>query len=383
MKRVYWRPRKVPRQLIAILALASVVGIVAVELFPVNQVQPAVDIKRKAAARAIRAMEIIREERLARGHAVDPSFDPTGSGMIGDVMTPTTSVTGHLSAKQTSVNPNFAAVVVDMLQEAGVERGDRVAIGCSGSFPAFNVAVYAAVEEMGLEPVVICSATASQFGANFPDLLWIDMERLLQERGVIHFRAAAASMGGFEDRGARLSDEGRDLVIQAIERNGLEFIDEPSFGELIEKRMDIYRKHAAGKPFRAYINVGGGTVSVGRSLGKKLYNPGVNLQAPEGASEADGMLTRFVDDGVPVIHLVQAKQLAEKYGLAIAPTEMPLIGEGKVYVRPVYNRWLAAVVLFILFVSLRGIIFSDLGPRLLGRGEGPARPREEDCELMV
>ena len=89
-----------------------------------------------------------------------------------------TSLPGHLGSKQTSINPNFAAVVVGMLKDAGVQEGDCVAVGCTGSFPAMNVAVYSALETLRARPIVICSAGSSQYGANTPDLLWIDMERL-------------------------------------------------------------------------------------------------------------------------------------------------------------------------------------------------------------
>jgi poly-gamma-glutamate system protein len=47
--------------------------------------------------------------------------------MIGLATSPITSTTGYLKVKQTTVNPNWAAVLVDMLKRAGVKEGDAIA----------------------------------------------------------------------------------------------------------------------------------------------------------------------------------------------------------------------------------------------------------------
>jgi poly-gamma-glutamate system protein len=131
-------------------------------------------------------------------------------------MTSVTSNTGSLPAKQTSINPNFAAVVVQLLKRAGLEEGDVVAIGFSGSFPALNVAVMAAVSVLGLKPIIISSNAASQWGANDPDFLWIDWERTLAAKHIFNFRSVAASIGGIEDRGLGMTPEGRRTIVAAI-----------------------------------------------------------------------------------------------------------------------------------------------------------------------
>ena len=77
---------------------------------------------------------------------------------------PTNSVTslpGKLANKQMTVNPNFAAAIVQMRKDAGVEKGDFVAVGVSGSFPAFNVCTYTALETLRARPIVIGSGASS------------------------------------------------------------------------------------------------------------------------------------------------------------------------------------------------------------------------------
>jgi len=386
MKKLYWRPKKTPRQLLVILALVAIAGMFAVEHFKVTIVQPQHGIKVKAAELAQKMMNVVKEAKLARGHKIDPEFDPCATGVIGDVMTPVTSVTGVLVSKQTSVNPNFAAVLVDMLTKGGVQPGDQVAIGYSGSFPGFNMAVCAAVETLKLKPVVIASATSSQFGGNHPDLMWIDMERILHDKGLIHFRTCAMSYGGFEDRALRLSDEGRELVKAAIERNQIPLIYEESFTATLDKRMEIYEREGKGAPFKCYINVGGGAVSVGRSLGKRLYQPGLNLKPPRGGLYVDSLLTRFAKKDLPVIHMVSATKLAKQYGIAVAPKESPEIGESNVFTRQFHSTWLAGAMLLGIFGSLYVIVYTPIGCRILsviskhppeeGEEENPSVPDE-------
>lgn len=381
MKRLYWRPRSVSRNVLLLLALLAIFGFVAVEYFKVNAQQPYYQEKLNATVLAKNCMETIKQKRLTLGHEIDYDLDPADSGMIGALMTPVTTVAGHLGAKQTSVNPNWAAVLVDMLRRAGVKEGDLVAVGCSGSFPALNTAVYSALATIKARPVIIASAGASQFGANFPDLLWIDMERLLYEEGLIPFKSIACSIGGYEDLGLGMTEEARRLIIESIRnKDGLTLISADTPNAAIEERMDIYDEHAHGGKFRAYINVGGGTISVGGQLGKRKYRPGLNLSAPFGATRIDSIMTRFMNEGAPVIHLTQIEELALDYELPIASEVSIAPGEGNVFYKRTYNRWLALAVLLAILASLRAVVLTDIGSRLM---KGRARKDPGQPEPMV
>lgn len=365
MKRIYWRPRQVSRPILMFIALMSLVGLLAVEQFKVTVQQSDYDAKIEAARLAQSAMAAIREYKIGKGMEVDLDTDLTDSGLIGKLMTPVTSDPGLLRSKQTTVNPNFAAVVVEMLREAGVRQGDPIAIGFSGSFPAMNICVLAAAKALGLKPIVISSGAASQWGANDPELLWIDMEKLLADEGIFPYRSVAASLGGIEDRGLGMSDEGLKKIGEAIERNKLPLIATSTFTENIDKRMAIYYEKAEGRPIRAYINVGGGTISVGTAVGKRLFRPGLNLQPPRGISSVDAIMARFITSGVPVIHFVQMTDLAAEYGLPVAPTKMPVVGEGQIFVKRQHSRWLAGGILAAILISLYAFVRSDLGFRIL------------------
>jgi poly-gamma-glutamate system protein len=304
----------------------------------------------------------IRDERLRRGHRFIRHLDPGQTGLVGEAMSLATSLPADLESKRTSINPNFAAAIVDMFQRAGVRPGDQVAIGCTGSFPAFNVAVAAAVETMRLRPIIIHSVSASQYGANHPDFLWLDMERVLYDSGLISFRSAAATLGGHGDRAVGTSAEARAVLAGAIERNGVEPLPVTRLAGSIDARMRFYREAAQGQPIKAYVNVGGGAASIRGSQGKTVFRAGLNDPAAA-AADVDCVASRFAARGVPVIHLADAAGLAREYGLPIAPASLPVVEAHCVVRSGEANRLLAGTVLFVVLLTLHVCIWSDFWER--------------------
>jgi poly-gamma-glutamate system protein len=336
--------------------------------------QPYYEEKVAAAQLAADCMETIKQRRIALGHPIDPAVDPAETGLIGAALTPATSTAGRLAAKRISANPNFAAIVVAYLKRAGVKPGDAVAIGYSGSFPGLNIAVEAAVQTLELRPIGISGAAASQWGANLPDFLWLDMERTLYDAGKIRFRSRAASLGGVEDRGLGMSDATQQTLREGIARNGLVTIEADGFTESVERRMQLYHDEAGNKPIKCYINVGGGATSVGKSLGKKQFRSGLHTRLPSRARNIDSVMTRFLAAGVPVIHLIRVTAMANRYGLETEPRSPAVVGQGDVFERYEYNGWYAAAALASILVLLgvlnRGAGFSSQGASFFSRGAG-------------
>lgn len=365
MKKLYWKPNKVSRTVLSLIAVFSLCGLVAVDRFKITKNQPHFREKLAASKLARQALTKIREERIRRNIAIDPEVDPAQTGMIGELMSSITSNNGHLPAKQTSVNPNFAAVVVHLLKQAGVRQGDLVAVGLSGSFPAVNIAVYSAIQTLKLKPVIIASASASQWGANIPEFSWLDMENYLFQQGIFQFRAAAASLGGIEDRGLGMTKKGRKILVETINRNGLPFLEIENYQQSLNNRLAIYREQAGPVPIRAYINVGGGTSSVGKKLGKISFRSGLNRPVPFVTENIESVMSNFVEMGVPVIHLVRFNKLADRYGLPRQPGRLPAVGQGIIFVRKEYSRILATSVLAAIFLVLFAFIRSDLGFRIV------------------
>jgi poly-gamma-glutamate system protein len=408
MKNIYWRPRAVSRPALLLIAMISLAGLLVVERWKVPQDQPYFEEKIKAANLAADAFAAVRASRVELGPPIDPVNDPAETGLIGLPMSLVTSVLGDISAKQTSANPNFAAVLVELLKEANVQEGDVVAVGVSGSFPALNIATYAALESLGVRPLVISSASASQWGANVPQLMWPDMEHLLRQKRkdeegkelppLFNIKSIACSIGGNDDQGAGLTEEGLKLVEASIERNGLTpfRVEIPEnlknlppldaaielFRANIDKRMKEYRDNAKGRPIAAYINVGGGTVSVGKNLGKTMFTPGLNTRPPRHVRQIDGVMARFINEGVPVIHMVHINALANRFTLPLEPIAAPPVGEGGVFVGIDYSKPLVIGVLAFILMCLYGFIRTDIGFRILRSSKGGSK-RELHPEPMV
>ena len=267
MKKIYWRPSKVPRVVLVVIAIMAITSMLSVELIKVHRKQPYYTEKLKAAQLMKEGMEVLKKYRIENFDPIDREADPANSGLIGLPASPITSNFGYLPAKQTTINPNWSAVMVEMLRRAGAKKGDPVAMGFSGSFPSINLAALVAAEALNLKAIPITSVAASTWGANIPGFTWLDMERVLYENKIISNRSVAASLGGRDDRALASSKKGRALLDEAIERNKVELVEIESSKESLDSRMGIYRKFAKGKRIKAYVNIGGGTVSVGTSVG--------------------------------------------------------------------------------------------------------------------
>jgi poly-gamma-glutamate system protein len=313
--------------------------------------QPHLKEKMAAATRTVRCFEAIRQQRLGSLPAVDTENDPEMSGLIGQEFTLTTTDRGVLEAKLTSINPNFAALFVEYFHRLGLRPGDPVAIAMTGSFPALNIAVLAAAEEMSLRPLAVTSVGASMWGANDPSFTWLDMEKLLANRGLLHTRSIAASLGGSNDRGRGLSPAGRALLRDAIIRNGVALISEPTLDEAIARRIELLDRAAGSKKIRAYVNIGGSAASIGNQQNGNLIRPGINRTLKPYNWTLRGVLHHYAKRGVPVVHVLGVEELAQAHGFPVAPEVVPAVGEGEIYHREVYDLRIV-VPAFLTFVVL-------------------------------
>lgn len=318
--------------------------------------QPHLKEKMAATTRTVRCFEAIRLHRMGTPASLDRENDPSASGLIGQEFTLTTTDRGVLEAKLTSVNPNFAAVFVDYFFKLGLKEGDPVAIALTGSFPALNIAVLAAAEEMKLRAIPITSVGASMWGANDPYFSWLDMERLLNDKGLITSRSTAASLGGSNDRGRGLSPRGRELLKEAITRNDIPLISEPTLDESIERRVEIYDREAEPDGIKAYVNLGGGAASTGTSQNIKILDPGINRTLKPYNFTQRGALHYYGLRRIPIIHVLQIQEIAQMHGLPVTPEAVPPVGEGEIFNQEAYDLKVTVPAFLIYLVLCFGVL---------------------------
>lgn len=340
------------KPLLGVFAVAAALLFIAVENSKLDVKQKWYAEKLEAARRAKVAQQCIKEFRLEKGVFIDVVNDPNETALIGEDLTPITTDRGDINAKIASTNPNFAAVIVELLKQAGVREKDHVAVAVTGSFPAINIAVFSALETLKLNPIVITSVGASNWGANDPQFTWLDMERLLVEKNIFRTRSIAASIGGGGDIGRGLSPEGREMIVQAIKRNNVEFINCEHIEESIDRRLALYEKRSKGQPIKAYINVGGGIASLGTVVNGTLIPSGLSKELPVKNYPVRGVLIEMARRGVPIIHLYNIGQMWKEYELPLDPVPMPDIGSGGIFVRVKYN----VVIAWIAVGALAGMI---------------------------
>ncbi len=349
------------------LAALGILALAVAERMRHQVAAPHYEEKLNAARLTALAHKALQEERWGAAHVIDTVNDPNETGLIGEEFTLITTDRGVLRAKLTSLNPNFAAVIVDQLMRAGFRRGDLAAIGMTGSFPALNAAVLAAVESLGGRAISIASVGASMWGANDPSFTWLDMERVLAEKGILQSRSVAASLGGGEDRGRGLSPEGRRLIREAVKRNGTLLIEEETLEESITRRMQIYDEERGTRQFAVYINVGGGLASLGASENGRLVRPGVNIGLGLHNFPRKGVMILMAERGVPVVHLLDLLDLARENGLPVAPIPLPEVGEGEIFTHTQYHAAGVSLVLCVYVGLVILVLTLALRERVRGR----------------
>jgi hypothetical protein len=148
----------------------------------------------------------------------------------------------------------------------------------------------------------------------------------------------------------------------------------------VKERLDIYREKAEG-PIKAYVNVGGGASSAGRTIAKDTFRQGLNLDPPRGVDPNTSVMASFSTKGTPVIHLLHLMEVADEYDLPRYPNVTPQPGQGGVFHRLSYNRWLAAGLLVVVIAALYGFVRSPWGAQFLRTTHG--HKDSGDVEPMI
>ena len=339
---------------LVVLAIISIIAYSIAFFSRMEFVSNTYDIKINAAMKMQESMKMLKNIRMEKGVFIDIENDPNETGLVGSQFSLITTDEGDLDAKLTTLDPNFAAAMVELLTRANLTSGDTIALMLTGSMPGANMAMLIACKAMDIYPFIISSIGASQWGANDPEMTWLDMERILFEQRYISSRSIAASIGGRNDRGRLLSPKGRELIRYNIENNKLPLISGTGLEDNVNKRMEYFSAHN----YKAVVNIGGGVASLGTSFNLRLIKPGIVYRKDiEKISRGDGIegaVVKFSKQNIPLIHILNIQKLTDELGMKYAPIPIPEIGEGSLYAIEKYD--LKITVLSLIIVSLSVVI---------------------------
>ncbi len=344
--------------LVALSLLAMVCFIIAINVKTID-VSPSYDNKIKAANLMKEAMGILKDHRMEESIFIDIENDPNETGLVGSPFSLITTDEGDLDSKLTTLDPNFSAVVVELMYQLRLKAGDTVAVLMTGSMPGANIAVLTACKALDIVPVTITSVGASQWGANQVDFTWLDMESILYDNGIISSTSIAASIGGRNDMGRLLSPSGRKIISDNISSYGIPLIRKEKLAENIQNRMEIFASVRPIGSFDAVVNVGGGVASLGTSFNLKLLPPGVvrrsgvqDIGRPGGI---EGVFSKFLNSNVPGLHILNIRPLTLEFKIPFAPIPIPEIGIGVLYADERYNVWVAGLCLLVVSTSVLAV----------------------------
>ncbi len=346
-----------------LVAVLLMVSVLAIYLSGRRVRLPYADEMEAAAQLHQQVVAAVRAERLRRGYELADE-DTLQFGLMGTAVSPVTTSLGSKEAKRTSQLPDFAALAVRYLHEAGVRPGDRIGACFSASFPGIDLGVLCAAEVMGLDISYSVSIGSSNFGANLPGYVLPEMILTAQEAGLLSTLPDVVTMGGDGDAGENmlaymLEDEDDIRQIEAmIARLAAEGLALTSYDEGYES--DVLDRMARMGDIAAFVNVGGNILGMGDTDAAVSFGQGLLPEADPKIGPKSGLVERYLSLDVPTIHFLNIKQLCAETGIPYDPVAVPQVGTSDVY----YSRHYARPAIGASFLlALAATVVIEMGER--------------------
>lgn len=310
-----------------LLIIIAVVGVLVVVIAAETESGIISSEMREAAFIMENIEEYLRKDILSRGIKIEDE-DINRTALLGPEFTELTSTPGEVGAKRSALNPQFAAVMVRYFILAGLERGDRIAVSSSGSFPGFLIAVLSAAEAYGLDVYLAASVGASMHGATRVEYNIFDILKGIKDCGFASFNLVGVSCGGAYDQGGGVLEgilyEGTAelsyrLCEEASAWSGAEFIYHDKLSASIDAHLSLFPDDV-----KLFVNIGGASVSAGTSSYTLDFPQGLVLEPPR-IPDGDeiGLNYEFASRGIPVLNLLNVKKLCQENNLPFDPVPLP------------------------------------------------------------
>jgi len=310
------------------------------------------DLKVKAVENMENAINSLREEFVSRGINNGEDSLAFGSFLIGPQNSIIQTTHGSKDSKLSTLNPNFAAMITEMLIELELDSSSKVAVSYTGSYPGANIAVLSALEAMKIKASIISSCGASEWGATYPGMTWIDMDQFLNDKKIFSNKSGMASIGGGYDLGSQMSDEGILVCEESINKHGAIPLFEKNRKYNIIKRLDFLNQE---KSANILINVGGGVFTIGDSLTRSNMPIGIIYPGDLEENKKKSMV-ELLSNTIPIININHIKKLTNLYEMPFPPSKKNDYGDGILFfIRTPHNKNIIIIAFIISLGSVLGI----------------------------
>lgn len=316
------------KQWISLVASAAVLSatLAISSLFSVEIRRTDYELRLHACEKMESCMTQIRQYKLQRGLELSPE-DTHKTGLLGDSYSFITTTLGSPEAKRTTANAHMAALMVELLQEAGVKQGDVVGAGFSGSFPAMNLALLCACDAMDVTCVYIASVGSSTYGANQNTLTFPDMACLLVQDGLLSTEPVEITPGGAYDVGSDMDQDELSAIWKRLSNYNIPLYVNSDYASNIAHRIDIYEK----ANIKCFIGVGGNVTTLGKGSSDSLPHGYIPPNGLTSLTKNSGLVRYMSAKGLPVIMILNIKSLVADYGIPFDPEQLPAPGTGPLF----------------------------------------------------
>ncbi len=277
-------------------------------------------------------------------------IDLFGDFLIGPKRSIIQTTRGSLISKKSTLNPDFAAMVTEMLMELEIDSTSNVAVSMTGSYPGANIAVLSALEALDVQATVVSSCGSSEYGATNPSMTWFDIEAVLYNNNILKNKTKYGSIGGGLDVGSQLDIEGLQACEQSMSNNDIVLLSK-TFQNNVNGRYSYFIEELKNNELSLFINVGGGIFSIGDSINRQSILPGIIYPGDISKSRNSSLLEKFSQNNIPVININQISLLANWYELPYPPSSKNQYGLGSLFFSTKQYNPLIIIIAFLISLS--------------------------------
>jgi len=318
--------------------------------------------------KAVRFMDGYIKEIKKTNDLEISKYDIYNTGLLGVKSSLITTIQddediNYLDSKLACTHPNFAALIVHLFKESELEKGDTVAVSMTGSLPGANLAFLAACDAMEIYPVILSSVGSSAWGANRENMTWLDIESVLYKNNLIQYRSEGVSIGGENDSGDNLTDDGIEIIEENIMSNNVMLINENTLSNTVQYKMDLFDNKLSIDKYKAYVNIGGGVSSIGYGVAKDTMKVGVifPIELSDVVEENEGFFEsiayNFLQNDIVFINIKSINLLANNCGLYPPSTSIEKFSGNLFYEKEQYNirTIIIALLINIILIGYIGV----------------------------